>query len=683
MLLDREGRVREINRAGERLAGRGGVEVVGVLCGDLFSCPNAVHEKGCGESAACPDCVVRTAMEEACVTGQALSEREGTLTVDCDGAERTLNVVVSAAPVVVEGESLCLVTLADITERRSAEERVRSLAEMVDASAAAITVHTTEGVFLYANETALTLHGYSQEDFLRLSLGQLDAPGTATLIGSRMGRLVADGRASFEVEHLTKGGRNVPLWVEARMVEWQGLPAVLSVASDLTELKAAEREVRESESNLRAVFESTRDTVFMIDADGVVIAANETTAERLGTTVADLLGHAIFDMLPAGLAEARRIQLAQVVATGEPIRFEDRRDRWWFENTVYPICGDDGRVSRVAVYARDITERRRSEERVRALAQMADASPGHITIHALDGRFLYANETALSDHGYTRDEYMALTVKDVDIPEDWTTFAVRMEEVRAKGAASFEVVHRRKDGVMIPLRVEDRLVEWQGEEAVLSIAVDQTEQKLSQALLHEQAQRLRRTVDGAVLAMGAAVEMRDPYTAGHERRVTRLAEAIGREIGLDERRLEGLRLAGSVHDIGKIAVPAEILSKPGKLHDFEFSLVRGHPGVGADILRSIEFEQPVADIVLQHHERMDGSGYPDGRRGEEILLEARIIAVADVVEAMASHRPYRPSLGIDAALAEVRDGAGTRYDEAVVDACVRIVDDGFSFDGES
>jgi PAS domain S-box-containing protein/putative nucleotidyltransferase with HDIG domain len=682
MLLDRDGRVHEINRAGETLAGRPGADAVGLLCGDVFACPNAVHDKGCGQGEACPECVVRTAMEEACATGQALSEREGTLTVACDGAERTLNVTVSAAPVVVEGEDLCLVTLADISERRRAEERVRSLAEMVDASAAAVTIHTTEGVFLYANETALSLHGYTQEEFLRLRLEQLDTPGTAALISPRIRQLIEDGRASSEVEHVTKDGHIIPLWIDARMVEWQGQPAVLSVASDLTELKAAEREVRESENDLRAVFEAIRESVFMLDVNGVVIAANETTAERLGTAVADLVGRSVFDVLPAGLVETRRAHLTAAVTSGEAVVYEDARDGWWLEHTVYPIRGDDGRVTRLVVYERDVTERRRSEERLRSLAQMVDASPGQITIHTLDGHFLYANETALSDHGYTRDEFVALNLKEIDVREDTDKYAARIEQLRANGQASFEAVHRRKDGMQIPLWVEVRLVDWQGEEAVLSIAVDQTEQKLSQALLYEQAQRLRRTVDGAVLAMGAAVEMRDPYTAGHERRVTRLAEAIGREIGLDEIRLEGLRLAGSVHDIGKIAVPAEILSKPGELHDFEFSLVRGHPGVGADILRSIEFEQPVADIVLQHHERMDGSGYPGGRRGEEILLEARIIAVADVVEAMASHRPYRPSLGIDAALAEVRDGAGTRYDRAVVDACVRIVDGGFSFDAE-
>ena len=180
--------------------------------------------------------------------------------------------------------------------------------------------------------------------------------------------------------------------------------------------------------------------------------------------------------------------------------------------------------------------------------------------------------------------------------------------------------------------------------------------------------------------MGAIVGLRDPYTAAHERRVTVLAAAIAVELGLDEEAREGLAFAGEVHDIGKIAVPAEILSKPGALNVEEFALIKRHPEVGLELLGAIHFRQPVAEIVVQHHERMDGSGYPEGLKGDEIMLEARIIAVADVVEAMASHRPYRQTLGIDAALAEVRGGAGTRYDAEVVAACERVIAAGFVLD---
>ena len=206
-----------------------------------------------------------------------------------------------------------------------------------------------------------------------------------------------------------------------------------------------------------------------------------------------------------------------------------------------------------------------------------------------------------------------------------------------------------------------------------------TDQRAAERDALEAAASLRRTVEGAVAAMGALVETRDPYTAGHERRVTQLAVALAVELGIDGEVLETLSLAGEVHDIGKVAVPAEILTKPGRLTPTEFALIEAHPVAGADILAQVDFGAPVADIVRWHHERLDGSGYPDGLTGDQIPLEARILAVADVVEAMASHRPYRPALGVEAALDEVRSGAGRLYDPDVTAACERVFAAGFAF----
>jgi putative nucleotidyltransferase with HDIG domain len=177
------------------------------------------------------------------------------------------------------------------------------------------------------------------------------------------------------------------------------------------------------------------------------------------------------------------------------------------------------------------------------------------------------------------------------------------------------------------------------------------------------------------------VERRDPYTAGHQHRVANLAAAIANEIGLSEEQIDGVRMASVIHDLGKIHVPAEILSRPGRLTENEFSIIKTHPQTGYDILKTEEFPWPVAQIVLQHHERMDGSGYPSSLSGEEILLEARILAVADVVEAMASHRPYRPALGIDKALEEISKNKGVLYDAKVADACLRLfTEKGFKFE---
>jgi putative nucleotidyltransferase with HDIG domain len=175
--------------------------------------------------------------------------------------------------------------------------------------------------------------------------------------------------------------------------------------------------------------------------------------------------------------------------------------------------------------------------------------------------------------------------------------------------------------------------------------------------------------------LGGMAEMRDPYTAGHQKRVANLAVAIGAELGLPPRELEGVRLAASVHDIGKITVPAEILCKPTKLSRHEYDLIKEHVEAGHEILKDVAFPWPIARIVLEHHERMDGSGYPNGLAGDQLLLESRIVAVADVVESMCSHRPYRAGLGCDAALREIETNRGRLYDPAVVDACLRVLRD--------
>ncbi len=185
-------------------------------------------------------------------------------------------------------------------------------------------------------------------------------------------------------------------------------------------------------------------------------------------------------------------------------------------------------------------------------------------------------------------------------------------------------------------------------------------------------EQISKTLESTIQAIAATVEMRDPYTAGHEQRVAELAVAIAKEMGLSEDQIEGIRVAGTVHDLGKIQVPAEILSKPRNLNDIEFSLIKTHPLMGYNILKDIDFPWPVAQMVLQHHERLDGSGYPNGIKGRSIILESRILAVADTVEAMASHRPYRASLGIQTALDEIRSGSGKLYDAKVVNACIRL-----------
>ena len=202
--------------------------------------------------------------------------------------------------------------------------------------------------------------------------------------------------------------------------------------------------------------------------------------------------------------------------------------------------------------------------------------------------------------------------------------------------------------------------------------------KLSESLykeLKKSTYKIKTNIEETIHAMAMTVEMRDPYTAGHQRQVANLARAIAEKMGIPSEQIDSIHLAGTIHDIGKMQVPTEILSKCGKLTELEFDMIKTHSQAGYDILKTIEFQWPIAEFVLQHHERMDGSGYPSGLNSESILIEARIMSVADVVDAIVPHRPYRPALGIEKAQEEIFNNRGILYDPNVVDACLSIISD--------
>ena len=230
----------------------------------------------------------------------------------------------------------------------------------------------------------------------------------------------------------------------------------------------------------------------------------------------------------------------------------------------------------------------------------------------------------------------------------------------------------KKDGGTVEVGVHGAHAIFRGRPAVIGLLQDISEKKRAEEQIQRYVTQLETAFMRTVEVATTIGEMRDPYTAGHQRRVAEIAVAIGAEIGWDARRLEGLRVAGCLHDLGKITVPSEILAKPGKLTPIELLLIKQHPQASYDILKGIEFPWPVAEIALQHHERLDGGGYPQGLKDGAILPEAKILAVADTIEAMSSHRPYRPGLGIDKALAEVERGRDSAYDADVVDACLRL-----------
>jgi len=208
---------------------------------------------------------------------------------------------------------------------------------------------------------------------------------------------------------------------------------------------------------------------------------------------------------------------------------------------------------------------------------------------------------------------------------------------------------------------------------------DNTESILAEEKLRESFKMLQKATEDIVQAMSYTSEIRDPYTAGHQKKVCELAIAIGEEMNISEEQLQGVKFAAMIHDIGKISVPSDILSKPGRISNTEFEVIKGHSQTGYELLDKINFPWPISQIVHQHHEHLDGTGYPSGFKGNDILLEARIISVADTVEAMTSHRPYRPALGIEKAMDEIKSKKGIFYDPEVVEACIKIFNNGFAF----
>jgi len=243
----------------------------------------------------------------------------------------------------------------------------------------------------------------------------------------------------------------------------------------------------------------------------------------------------------------------------------------------------------------------------------------------------------------------------------------------SKGYINFETIRKKKDGTLFPISISGSPVIVDGKpRGIIGMFVDITERKKNEEQLKESFKKLQKTIEDSISAISLVTEARDAYTAGHQRRVSSLAVAIAKEMGFPQDKVEGIKIAALIHDVGKINLPAEILSKPGRLSEIEFNLIKNHSQIGYDILKKIDFLWPIAEIVLQHHEKINGSGYPRGLKEDEILLEAKIICVADVVEAMSSHRPYRPALGIDAALEEISKNRGILYDPEVVDMCLKL-----------
>lgn len=430
-----------------------------------------------------------------------------------------------------------------------------------------------------------------------------------------------------------------------------------------------------------------------------IVAANKAYLEKEGLTPGEVVGKTCYEVTHK-LSEPcmppdHKCPMYETVKTGKTVveehfHCDKKGERYWAEIITAPLFNGEKRLSRVLHISRDITERKlaeealkESEEKFRTIAASAHDS---IIMEDDEGRVSYWNRAAEEMFGYSAAEAAGKALHELIIPKRYHKDYLRgFKKFRETGQGpaigkTLCLTAVRRDGAEFQIELSLSAIKVRDRWNAIGVVRDITERKQMEEELSRSLARLRSILGGVIQALASTIEARDPYTSGHQRRVANLARAIATEMGLSQEKIEGVRIAGLVHDIGKITIPAEILSKPGKLTEAEMDMVRTHPQVGYDILKEIEFPWPVAQIVLQHQERMDGSGYPAGLKGDEIILEARILAVADVVEAMSFHRPYRPAYGIDEALKEISRNRIVLYDPDVVDACVRLFKEkGFRF----
>jgi PAS domain S-box-containing protein len=448
--------------------------------------------------------------------------------------------------------------------------------------------------------------------------------------------------------------------------------------------KQAEEELRDSEEHLKILFDYAPDAYYIVDLKGKFIDGNKAAERMAGYKKEELIGKSFLKLKLISISDipkAAKLLAKNVMGlpTGPDEFVLNRKDnsKVIVEILTHPVK-IKGRTL-VLGLARDITERKQAEENVKnakdELQMIMDSVPAIITYKDTESKIIRANKTMANSLKMPVKDIVGKTTEELFPREQAEKMRKDDQEVIVSGKPKRDIIqpYTTPDGIKwlttdkIPYKDKEGKVT-----GVIGLSKDITVQRESKEEVKQSYQRLKKTMDATIETMSKILEAKDPYTSGHQHRVCQLAVPLARELGLPPDKIEGIRIASLIHDIGKIGLPTEILSKPTRLTNIEFSLIKGHSQIGYDILKSIDFSYPIARIVLQHHERLDGSGYPNNLKGDEILLEAKIIGVADVVEAMSSHRPYRPALGIDKALEEIIQNKGILYDPEVVDACLRL-----------
>lgn len=546
--------------------------------------------------------------------------------------------------------------------------------------------------FLFANKVMKDITGYSIDELYSMSINDILHPDSEEfpLIEDMDTDTDEDEVRSYERKILSKGG--MEKWVECISVpvEYDGEEAFLVAALNITNCVKSRENLMSKREEVGAILDSLVEHVIHSDRNMKIIWANKSAVESVNLTREELIGRYCYSVWEERDEPCPDCPVIKAMETGKPEEIEKVTPdgRMWHIRG-YPETDSDGNIVGGIELTLDITEEKKKKKEVELqktyFQQLFDNSPDAIAMIDINDRVLRVNKGFERLFQYRQDDIWGKPMKDLVVSEPYYEEADNLlQEILKRKSVHRETKRIKKDGSTVdvaltgyPIIIDDNLV------GIYAVYRDISRRKEIERKLKDSLDKVQKALSGTVKALAVTVEKRDLYTAGHQQRVAKLACAIGDELKLSDDRLNALRIASILHDIGKIHIAAEILTKPDELNQIEMSMVKTHPRVGYDILKSIEFPGPVAEIVLQHHERLDGSGYPEGLKGDEILIEARILGVSDVVEAMSSRRPYRKALDVKTALQEIEENKNILYDSEVVDACLFLFrEKGFSLEGK-
>jgi PAS domain S-box-containing protein len=598
--------------------------------------------------------------------------------------------------------------MVDITDRKQAEEAIRESERryrlLAENSTDVIWTTDLNLKTTYVSPSITRLSGRTAEEAMRETLKDVFTPASASLIKDALTEMVLrnrderDGSISRVLELEIKYKDGSTIWTEATITlipAQDGQPeCILGVTRDITHRVLAEEAMRESEKRYRLLAENATDMIWVTDLNLKPTYISPSVSRLLGYSAEEaMVGTLEAAVAPASVDRSVKAFRQAMAAPAQELPGPTSSQRLeleflhkdgstiWLDTTLGFIRDADGQPVEIMGVLRDVTERRKAEKALRVSEErfrhLIDTTSDWVWETNEQGIYTYVSPMIHEILGYLPEEVLGREPSAIMSPRS----ASRMAKVFGSAVTSgtpftfVEVTFMHKDGRQVTVEISGVPFFDEGGTVVRGyrgIARDITQRKLAEEQVQQSYQNLQRMLEGTIQAITLMVETRDLYTAGHQQRVTQLACAIAQEMGLSNERIQMIQMAGRLHDLGKLFIPIEILSKPGQLNEMELAIIKTHPRASFDILKNIEFPWPVADVVLQHHERVNGSGYPSGLSGEDILLEARILAVSDVVEAMSSHRPYRPALGVEKALKEIVQNKGILYDPDVVSACLRV-----------